>query len=341
MSIGRTTDEVAGHLSRLLHGLRGPKENTLSDLDPYLDRSLTELFPEPPPLTEPGVHGSIVSHWLRATTLSWSSPHEILCPRYRYRHEVEYQSNQTAWARWIRPDGPRRKKCLLYIHGWLEPGSWVEEAFIFPRWTRELGVDVMHVSLPFHGRRNPKGALFSGEYFWTADLVRSIEGVRQAICDVRSALGWLRRQGYEQVGVSGISLGGAFAMLLACLPPTPDYAIPIVAHLHLGEAVEEATILWRVKRDLERFGAGPEKRRRIFQRLGLESAQPILPPEKQLWVEARDDGHIDPTLVSRQWEEWRRPNIHWIEGGHMTFPLHLPEITRAMGDFLRGLDATR
>lgn len=340
MSIGRTADEVAGHLSHILH-LRSPRENTLSDLGPYLDRSLTDLFPEPPPLQAPRVHGSLVSKWLRTTTLSWESQHDVLCPRYRYRHETEYQANHTVWARWMRPDGAQRKDCLLYVHGWLEPGSWVEEAFVFPRWMRELDVDVVHVSLPFHGRRNPKSALFSGEYFWTADLVRSIEGVRQAIFDVRSTLGWLRQQGYERVGATGISLGGAFAMLLACLPPTPDYVIPIVAHLHLGEAVEDATILWRVKRDLDRFGAGPEERRRIFERLGLERARPVLPPEKQLWVEAHDDGHIDPALVSRQWEEWGRPNLHWIEGGHMTFPLHLPEITRAMAEFLRGLSGAR
>lgn len=329
-------DELAGHLSRILHGLGGPKENTVGDLGPYLDRPLTELFPEPPELPDPRVHGSVVSDWLRATTLSWKSPHDVLSPRYRYRHEKEYRENHTVWARWLRPDGARRRECLLYVHGWLEPGSWVEEAFVFPRWTRELGVDVVHVSLPFHGRRNPRSARFSGEYFWTADLVRSIEGVRQAICDVRGVLGWLRRQGYDRVGATGISLGGAFVMLLACLPPTPDYAIPIVAHLLLGEAVEEATILWRMKRDLERFGVDAEHRRRIFDRLGLAKAQPILPPERQLWIEARDDGHIDPHLVTLQWEAWNRPNLHWIDGGHMTFPLHLGEITTVMGEFLRG-----
>jgi hypothetical protein len=38
--------------------------------------------------------------------------------------------------------------------------------------------------------------------------------------------------------------------------------------------------------------------------------------------------------VLRQWEAWGRPNLHWIAGGHMTFPLHLPEITEAMSGFL-------
>jgi acetyl esterase/lipase len=334
MGIGRSADIVAGRLSRLLHGIRGPRDNTLPDLPQYFDLAPGELFPTPPPLVDVEERSSITTRLSRTTTLSWQSTHEVLCPRYRTRHETEYRSNQKVWARWIKPDGKRRPDCLVYVHGWLEPGSWVEELFMFPRWTRELGVDVLHVSLPFHGLRNSPGSLFSGEHFWTADLVRSLEGIRQSIYDVRSAVGWLRRQGYARVGATGISLGGSLAMLLACLPPTPDYVVPIVAHLMLGEAVEHASILWRMKRDLERWGADMDGRREIFDRIGFDRFVPVLAPNRQLWIDAREDAHIDSELVIRQWESWGHPHIHWIPGGHMTFPLHLKEITKVMRRFL-------
>jgi hypothetical protein len=335
MSTGSTADYVAGKLSHVLHGLRGPKRNTLSELGPYFDLPAEQLFPEPKPLETVRTHAGIGARFFRTTTLSWESAHTPLSAEYRLRHDNEYRTNRTAWARWLRPDGRMRRGCLVYVHGWLEPGSWVEEAFMFPRWARELGVDIVHVALPFHGRRNPRNALFSGEYFWTADLVRSVEGIRQAICDTRSLMGYLRRLGYAHVGVTGISLGGSIVMLLGCLPPTPDYIVPIVAHLKLGDAVEQAEILWRTKRDLERWGVHEDERRRIFSRLGFERALPILPVDRQLWIEARQDGHIDPALVNAQWEAWGRPKIHWIPGGHMTFPLHLPEITTAMLALIR------
>jgi pimeloyl-ACP methyl ester carboxylesterase len=334
MGFGHDADLVAGQLSRILHGLRGPKHNTVPDLTPYLDRSIAELCPEPPPLENLKVHGSVAARVLRTTTLSWQSTHVPLSSRYRERHEGEYRANKTAWARWLRPDGVSRRNCLIYIHGWLEPGSWLEEAFVFPTWVRMLDVDVVHVALPFHGRRNPRGALFSGEYFWTADLVRSLEGARQAVHDARAMMGWLRRQGYAAVGVTGVSLGGSLAMLMGCLTPLPDYLIPIVAHLRLADAVENASILWRMKRDLENWGVYEPDRRRIFERIGLDRARPLLSPERQLWIEAVEDAHIDPVLVRSQWEEWGRPEVHWLPGGHMTFPLHLPEITTAMRRFL-------
>jgi hypothetical protein len=250
MSVGREADRVAGWASRLLHGIRGPKQNTLHDLEPYFDLTPEQFFPEPPPLTEVKRHETLVSHVTKTTSLSWRSLHAPLSASYARRHAGEYRSNLTAWARWIRPDRKPRRGCLVYVHGWLEPGSWVEETLVFPRWAKELSADIIHVSLPFHGLRNPRHALFSGEYFWTADLVRSLEGVRQAIFDTRSIVGFLRSEGYESVGVSGVSLGGSLAMILACLDPLPDYVVPIVCHLRLHEAVENAAIMWRMKNDL-------------------------------------------------------------------------------------------
>ena len=335
MSLGRFADIFAGAASRLLHGLRGADYDSLAELEPYLDLGPDEAFPRPAPISDMTERRGNRLLGSATTTLSWTSGFAPLTAPYRRRHEGIYAQNLTAYARWLRPDARPRRSCLVYVHGWLEPGSWVEELTVFPRWSRELGVDVAHLALPFHGYRSPPGALFSGEYFWTADLVRSFEAIRQAVHDLRALVAWLRSQGYEHVGVTGISLGGAIVMLAACLAPTPDYLIPIVAHLELEDAVENAPILWRMKHDLERQGAARDRRREIFTRLGLSSFSPVIAPARQLWIEARDDLYIDAALVERQWEAWGRPPIHWIPGGHMTFPLYLGEMTRAMANFAR------
>src|SRR5438046_1443289 len=119
MGFGRSADIVAGQLSHLLHGIRGPRENTLPDLERYLDLTPAEFFPAPPPLT--GVHEekSIAERWHRTTTLRWRSTHQVLCPNYRKRHQGEYASNQQVWGRWIRPERRQRAECLVYVHGWL------------------------------------------------------------------------------------------------------------------------------------------------------------------------------------------------------------------------------
>lgn len=333
MGYGKSADRVAGALSRLLH-LRGAKQNTIGYLHQYLDLAPEQLFPEPRPISDLQMQRSLIDRAFRTSTLSWTSTHEVLCPRYRRRHEGEYAANLRAHARWIRPEGALRKNCLIYVHGWLEPGSWAEETTLFRKWAKELDSDIVHVALPFHGARKPKEALFSGEFFWTADLVRSMEGVRQAVCDTRAILAFLRARGYSHVGVTGISLGGAITMLLGCVEPLPDFIIPIISHLELESAVEEAPILWRMKQDLDRWGVDREQRKDLFRRLGLSSYRPRLAPERQLWIQAREDVYIDAALAEAQWREWGQPNILWIDGGHMTFPLHIDAITNRVAAFL-------
>ena len=92
MGFGHDVDLIAGRLSRILHGLRGPKENTAGDLSAYFDMPIAELNPAPPPLPDGSVrvHDSVVARFLRTTTLSWPSVYPILSPAYARRHEADY-----------------------------------------------------------------------------------------------------------------------------------------------------------------------------------------------------------------------------------------------------------
>lgn len=329
MGYGERVDTVVGTFSRLLH-MRGASHDTTKDLTPYVDRPLAELLPAPPGAPVVRRRAPLVSGARVTETLSWKSAHEPLCEKYERRHHHEYRKNQIAWSRWMHPRGGQRKSLLLYVHGWLEPGSWVEEATLMPSWYKNLGVDVAHVQLPFHGRRGPRGQLFHGEWFWTADLVRSLEAVRQAVMDVRSAIAHFRAEGYEEIGVTGLSLGGSITMVLACVDPAPDYIVPMIAHLKLAAAVEEASILWRMKSDLDRLGFDQTARKELFSHLAISTAKPLLAPEKQLWVAAEEDAYLRADLVRQQADEWGHPEVLWIRGGHMTFPLQIDRINAAM-----------
>lgn len=317
MGYGDKVDGIFGKLAHVLH-VRGTRNDTSRDLERYLDRPLDELFPEPSlPAVARRAPGLLDDPRMEA--LAWRSGHVPLSDAYKARHEGEYSKNLTAHATWMHPKGTRRRSILLYAHIWLQTTPRFEEALALPLFSKTMDVDVALIQLPFHGRRNAKGQLFGGEWFWSADLVRSLEAVRQSVYDVRAAMAYFRSLGYEEVGVAGISLGGSIAMLTACLDPVPDYIIPIIAHLELVEAIEEAEILWRMKADLERFGLDRDARRALFTRLALHDTKPKLAPERQLWLAAREDRFLTERGVLAQWERWGRPGIEWLSGGHMTF----------------------
>jgi len=330
-SLGGSVDRIVGGLSRLLH-VRGAKLNTVDDLGPYLGAPLGVLFPEPAAPRDMTRRRTVLQRGARVVErLEWRSEHVPLSAPYRARHAVEYARNQTASARWMHPRAGRQRGAIVYVHGWLEPAPLT--SLFLPRLYDALGVDVVNLQLPFNGRRNPKSALFHGELFWTGDLVRSFEAIRQSGIDTRTLVAWLRAQGYAEVGVMGVSLGASIAMALACVQPIPDYIIPTIGHLQLADVVEDAPIFWRMKADLERFGVDQSQRRAIFGRFGLDQARPLVPPERQLWIMARDDHYVSAAAVLQQWRDWGRPPIEWIEGGHMTFALSLRTIVERARSF--------
>jgi dienelactone hydrolase len=340
--LARSVDRIVGGLSRLLH-VRAAEHNTAHELDLYVGMPPSVLLPTPPvpidvrrkPLLQPlRMRRDRVLEVLR-----WRSPHVPLSVPYRVRHAREYRRNQTAIARWMHPRSEPRRKALVYVHGWLEPGPYIEEIIFLPRLYDALGVDVVHLQLPFHGSRKPRGSLFHGEFFLTADLVRSFEALRQSCIDARSLMAWLRGQGYTEVGMTGLSLGASITMLAACVEQPPDYVIPVVGHLRLAEAVENAPIFWRMKHDLEGFGIHREERRAIFEGLGLHTLRPLVPPDRQMWIMARDDEYVLASLVEKQWREWGEPQIDWLPSGHMTFPLLIGRIVEDMRSFYAGLCA--
>ncbi len=338
--VGWNINRLVGHLSHGLH-VRRARHNTAGDLEPYYGADCAVLFPRPPAPTLVRRRRAVLPAGRERTLeiLEWPSEHVPICPRYQGRHDREYARNKLASARWMHPKSGPRRRALVYVHGWLEPGPWPEQFFFLPFLHDALDADVLYVQLPFHGSRNPRSALFHGEFFWSGDLVRSVEAVRQSVIDVRSLVAWLRQEGYVEVGVTGFSMGASIAMILACLEPTPDYVVPIVGHLQLADAIENAPIFWRVKADLERFGLDRAERKRIFDKLGLETLRARLSADRQLWIMARDDAYVTAPQVDEQWRAWGRPPIDWIRGGHMTFMLSLPHIIRRIKEFHAGLGA--
>lgn len=337
--IAGALDGVFGWFGRAILR-RGPRTpNTLGELSLYRERRPEELFPDPGALPPVRVHARWRWRGLEGRALSFPSLHEPLPGPFRRLHASAYQSLDRVPVRWVVHTDPRPRPTMVFVHGWMQPDSIAEELTLLPYLARRLDMNVARMTLPYHGPRRPRGSLVDGGLFWTADLPRTAEAIRQSVLDVRTLLAWFRAQGAGPVGLAGMSLGGMVAQAVACFDERPAFVVPIAAHLDLAGVLEDAMVLEPMRMELRRYGWGPAEVDEYIASLGLKDLLPRVPRESVMFAAGRYDRFLSAHRVEAQWDRWGRPAIHWFPGGHLGAFLHLRGTVRAMEDFFteRGL----
>lgn len=328
-------DAVTGALARIAGLLRPKVRNTLGDLGVYEGLPVEELFPAPRGV--PAMRWS--PRWrvpgMESEQLSFPSQHDPLEPTFRKHWHARRRRMHTVTARRLRPAGARGRPRLLYIHGYMQPETWVEEVTLLAALARTLDMEVVQLQPPYHGSRKPRSSRFDGELYWTADLVRSMESLRQSLLDARTLLAWMRAESDTPVGICGLSLGGSLAAALSCLEPGFAFSAPFIAHMDVGALVVDAPVLGAMREDLRRFGWEPERVGEWMERTGWNALRPVLPRERIHLFAGRDDLFFRPQLVEDLWRTWGEPEITWYPCSHMGFVPHLPD---ALGRLRRFVD---
>jgi acetyl esterase/lipase len=327
-------DLVTGALSELLHFGARPVANTLDDLGTYAGRPLDELFPAPQRVPKVSVSARWRLPGLVSEDLVFRSLHVPLEPRFRRRYLQHYREAHHVYARRIRPAAARRRPRLLYLHGYMQPETYIEEFALLASMALQLNAEVIQMQFPYHGRRTPRGARFSGELYWTADLVRSFEALRQTLLDARTLLSCLLAEDARPVGVAGLSLGGALTLSLTCLEERFAFSVPLIAHMDLGALVADAPVLGKMRRDLRSFGWGKKEFGEFVTSVGWHDLRPKLPVDRIFVIAASDDRFFDPRVVKKMWKRWGEPAIRWYPTSHMGFIPHLPEVLGVMREFI-------
>jgi hypothetical protein len=321
-------------MSELLQRIAHPVTNTLADVGAYVGRPLEELFPAPAAV--PAV--TVTRRWRMGGVVSedlvFRSLHVPLEPKFHQRYLRDYAGTRRVYARRIRPAAARRRPRLLYLHGYLQPETFVEELALLTTMALQMNVEVIQMQAPYHGRRAPRGSRFSGELYWTADVVRSFEALRQTLVDARTLLGWLLAKDDRPVGVAGLSLGGALTLILACLDERFAFAVPLIAHMDIAALVSDAPVLTKMRHDLRSFGWRKKDFDDFIRGVGWHGLQPKLSADRVLMIAATEDRFFDPRLVRRLWRQWGRPAIRWYQTSHVGFLPHLPEVLGVMREFI-------
>ena len=253
----------------------------------------------------------------RCFDLQFESPYVPVNPRERKAYS-RHRRNRVAHARYWRHEG-RARPTLIAVHGFSADPYWLNEWFFeLPRYF-EMGCDVLLVTLPFHGRRRGRLAPFSGHGFFAGGIARMNEAFGQAIFDLRIFLDFLLNdQKAPRAGVTGISLGGYTAALLAAVDDRLAFSIPNVPLVSIADLVMEWHPISLATRGL--MSALDITLADIRRLVAVHSplSYPVkLPQERLLIIGGVGDRMAPPKHARLLWEHWKEPELHWFAGSHL------------------------
>ncbi|MFU0507297.1 RcgR family putative quorum lactone hydrolase [Pseudaminobacter sp. NGMCC 1.201702] len=232
---------------------------------------------------------------------------------------TDIEENNVVWAK-ITESGSF-DQALVIFHHWNASSRNRQIASFFVK----RGITVVEVAMPYHFERSRPGSLHA-DYMLSANLGRTIQSVRQAVLDGRKLIRWLKREGYRNISVLGMSLGSWAAGLIAAHDPAVSKASLFLSAGSLADMVWTGRATRAIRDSLE-----PEIEltdlRRAWGPLNLENyAHRLARPDLALHVVlAKRDKVVLPELSARFMEKLKdtgaRPNVLELNCGHYSLAM--------------------
>ncbi len=182
----------------------------------------------------------------------------------------------------------------------------------YRRWARrfhEHGWNVAFLHLPYHYSRKPKGFL-NGELAITADLVRSSEGLRQAVMELRQLMDWLRGKGSKQFGLWATSYGAWIAALLASVERGFEFITLITPIVNVDHTIWKSSASASMRRHLRRAGITDAMVAAQYPLSSPFFGAPLDPAERVSFVVGKHD-----RLIAK--EDVHELHLRWTDSRHV------------------------
>ncbi len=229
--------------------------------------------------------------------------------------KTPHENNNTVHCEYFRPAGKGQFPGVVVLH---ILGGDFDLSRLFCRAMADQGVCALFVKMPYYGPRRQPG---SPMRMVSINPNESVQGMTQAVLDIRRAGAWLGSRAEvddDRLGVFGISLGGITAALAATAEPRFKHVCLMLA------GGDVATVTWESK-ELEpirkRWAAGGGTRESLTEI--LRKVDPVtygrnVHGRRILMINARFDKVIPEKCATSLWRSFGEPEIVWLDCGHYT-----------------------
>ncbi|HEX4086255.1 MAG TPA: hypothetical protein VHY22_15165 [Chthoniobacteraceae bacterium] len=191
----------------------------------------------------------------------------------------------------------------------------------YRRWAarfNDAGWNACFIHLPYHYSRVPPGCR-NGELAITPDLVRTGQGLRQGVSELRQLMAWLRARGVEEFGLWATSYGGWIGALLLGIEPDFRFAVLQTPIVNVEHAIWESATARHLRSELVRAGITQELVRRHEHLTFPMKILPACGAERVLLASGQWDRIVLPEDVAALHRAWAGSASITVEQGHFGF----------------------
>ncbi len=193
----------------------------------------------------------------------------------------------------------------------------------YRRWAARFnaaGWGAVFIHLPYHYTRTPRGHR-NGELAITADLVRTGEGLRQGVAELRQLMAALRAKGVREFGLWASSYGGWVGALLASVERDFRFVALLEPIVDVDHAIWHSPTGLALRRELRRIGIAAELPARHFPLISPLHAGPLCDPARVLFAAGEYDSIARLEDIRRLHAQWSGAELVIEPQGHFGYRL--------------------
>jgi pimeloyl-ACP methyl ester carboxylesterase len=248
--------------------------------------------------------------------LRFASPFKPLNPAVQPQFDSMHNNAVAHAQHWCHGDRPR--PTLIVIHGFAADSPFLNAHILSLAGFYHQGYDILLFTYPHHGPRAERQDLFSGVGLFGRGLLSFTESPLHAIHDLRVFIDYLQARGVEHIGVTGISLGGYTASLLATVDERLSFCIPIVPAVSPIDLFLEwwptGPLLSRLMRSQ---GMSVAEMRGLIAVHNPLTYKPLTDGKNVLIIGGAGDRFALPRHLRLLQQHWSGSRLHWFPGSHL------------------------
>lgn len=191
----------------------------------------------------------------------------------------------------------------------------------YRRWAAAFnarGWNAVFVHLPYHYSRTPRGH-WNGELAITADLVRSAEGLRQGVVELRQLMALIRAWGGGEFGLWASSYGGWIGALLASVERDFRFVALMEPIVNVEHAIWTSPAGAALRRETRRVGIEPSLVARHFPLASPLHGEALCGAERVLLCAGEYDRIAPAADIARLHACWPGSELLQVPQGHFGY----------------------